>query len=230
MIATILAAAASSVIAAVLTTIYVLWLAEGLRRARRLPVTLQVDTPADPTCNVTGSAPTMPENQAAETPADVDRTQHTQATGSATPSPAGAGSSAVTRYAMGQMIDCTTGEIKVSLTDDAPPTESPYAATLPASTVSSAPILTDADDLSGLSDADLIAKGREAISRWRQAASQYRTYAEVLERSLNDARQDAAQQRKRADKLQEMYLERTQQLLRAGTRIVIDYGPRKRGE
>ena len=96
----------------------------------------------------------------------------------------------------------------------------PAAAAAPAGTAAPAPVAVAVPDAT-------LREALSAAARLRHAASENLTYAHTLERMLADARQEAEQQRDRADRLQVLYLRRTQQALDAGMRIVIDHAGRR---
>lgn len=178
MIATLAAAAAGGIVAA----LAVFALTHLVERRHRATVNVYGTTPAP--------APASPANKAAETPQTHTgiHAPHTPAT--QRHASARQGSERYRRATVGTII---------------------------------APTATDPDDLSNLDDAALIEKGRAAIARWKTVASQYKSMAETLEASLYAARQDAETQRDRADRLQAMYVRRTQQMLHAGFTIVFDH-------
>ena len=143
----------------------------------------------------TAAPPTAsPANQAAETHAGTDRTEYTQAPGNAPHSLSSAGRPAIYRVAAKHILS-DAGEITADLLPTAEPREW--------------------DEIAR----DALA----ALATMRNSASQYKSLAETLEASLYAARQDAEQQRNRADRLQALYIERTRQALRAGFSIVIDH-------
>ena len=96
----------------------------------------------------------------------------------------------------------------------------PVAATAQAGSAAPAPVAVAVPDAT-------LREALSAVAKLRHTASENLTYAQTLERMLGDARQEAEQQRDRADRLQVLYLRRTQQALDAGMRIVIDHAGRR---
>lgn len=164
MLTTTLTAAVAATVAAVLTTLFVLWTARD---------TINVYSVRRRAGDA--DAPASPANYAQATPPAPARTEHTQAPAHAPRSPASADRQ---------------------------------------------PIRIDTPR----SAEELLIDALAALAAMTDAAKRNLAYARLLEESLHDARQEAEESRTRAERLQALYVARTQQALHAGLGIVIDHG------